>query len=79
MNPTSVSGTIVQEITIKGPAERIFEALTNPDERMKWWGGRREVPDHADGVRSAPRRQVGDARHRHGREALYRGRRVSQN
>src|ERR1700738_2619188 len=38
MNPTSVSGTIVQEITIKGPAERIFEALTNPDERMKWWG-----------------------------------------
>lgn len=31
MNP------IVQEITIKAPAERIFEALTNPDERLKWW------------------------------------------
>ncbi len=38
MNPTSVTGTIVQEITIDGSAERIFEALTNPHERMKWWG-----------------------------------------
>ena len=28
MNPTRVSDTIVQEIAIKGPAERIFEALT---------------------------------------------------
>ena len=38
MNPTSVSDTIVQEITIKGSADRIFEALTNPDQRVKWWG-----------------------------------------
>ncbi|MGB6384987.1 MAG: SRPBCC domain-containing protein [Terriglobales bacterium] len=38
MNPTSVTDTIVQEITIDGSAERIFEALTNPHERMKWWG-----------------------------------------
>ncbi len=38
MNPASASDTIVQEIVIKAPAERIFEALTNPDERMKWWG-----------------------------------------
>jgi uncharacterized protein YndB with AHSA1/START domain len=29
---------IVEEITIKAPAERIFEALTNPEECMKWWG-----------------------------------------
>jgi uncharacterized protein YndB with AHSA1/START domain len=45
MNPTSVSDTIVQEIIIESSAERIFEALTNPDERMKWWGaeGRFEV------------------------------------
>lgn len=28
---------MVQEITIKAPAERIFEALTNPAERLKWW------------------------------------------
>ena len=38
MNPTSVSDTIVQEITIKGSADRIFEALTDPDQRVKWWG-----------------------------------------
>jgi uncharacterized protein YndB with AHSA1/START domain len=38
MNPTSQSNTIVQEITIESSAERIFEALTNPGERMKWWG-----------------------------------------
>jgi uncharacterized protein YndB with AHSA1/START domain len=39
MNPTTRSDSIVQEITIKGTAERIFAALTNPDERLKWWGG----------------------------------------
>lgn len=38
MNPRSGSDTIVQEITIDAPAERIFEALTNPDQRVKWWG-----------------------------------------
>lgn len=38
MNLTSASDTIVQEIAIRGTAERIFEALTNPDERVKWWG-----------------------------------------
>jgi len=40
MNTVSESDTIVQEITIKGSAERIFEALTNPDQRVKWWGSR---------------------------------------
>src|SRR5260370_25398518 len=38
MSPTNARHTIVQEITTKGPAQRIFEALTNPDERMKWRG-----------------------------------------
>lgn len=38
MNPTSISDAIIQEITIKGSAERIFEALTNPDQRVRWWG-----------------------------------------
>jgi uncharacterized protein YndB with AHSA1/START domain len=37
MNPMS-SETIVQEITIKGAAERIFEALTIPGQRVRWWG-----------------------------------------
>jgi uncharacterized protein YndB with AHSA1/START domain len=37
MNVTA-SDTIVKEITIKAPAERVFEALTNPEQRLKWWG-----------------------------------------
>jgi uncharacterized protein YndB with AHSA1/START domain len=32
------SDTIIREITIDAPAERIFEALTNPEQRLKWWG-----------------------------------------
>lgn len=35
---TNISDTIVQEITINGSAERIFEALTNPGQRVRWWG-----------------------------------------
>ena len=38
MNPTIANDTIIQEIVIKAPAERIFEALTNPVQRTKWWG-----------------------------------------
>jgi len=38
MNPVSASDTIVQEIVIRAPAERIFEALTSPAERVQWWG-----------------------------------------
>ena len=38
MSGTSTSETIVQEITIKAPAARIFEALTDPNQRMAWWG-----------------------------------------
>jgi len=29
---------IVEEITIDASAERVFEALTSPEERVKWWG-----------------------------------------
>ncbi len=39
MNPITASDTIVQEIKIRGAAERVFRALTNPEERLKWWGG----------------------------------------
>ena len=38
MNPSSVSDTIVEEISIQAPAERIFEALTDPVQRIEWWG-----------------------------------------
>jgi uncharacterized protein YndB with AHSA1/START domain len=38
MNPIAVSDdTIVQEVTIKAPASRIFDALTNPSELLRWW------------------------------------------
>ena len=37
MSTTTAGDTIVQEITIKAPAKRIFEALTQPDQRAKWW------------------------------------------
>lgn len=38
MNPTHASDTFVHEIEIKASAERIFEALTNPAQRVQWWG-----------------------------------------
>ena len=38
MNPTNISDTIVQEITINGSAERIFQALIDPERVVKWWG-----------------------------------------
>jgi uncharacterized protein YndB with AHSA1/START domain len=38
MTLTDARDTIVQEIAIRGSAERVFEALTNPDQRMRWWG-----------------------------------------
>jgi uncharacterized protein YndB with AHSA1/START domain len=37
MNPTTVNDIVVQEIAIHAPAERIFEALTSPAKRVKWW------------------------------------------
>jgi uncharacterized protein YndB with AHSA1/START domain len=42
MNPTTTNETIVEEITIKGSADRIFEAIANPQERLKWWGAKGE-------------------------------------
>lgn len=38
MSGTVANDAIVAEIAIKAPAERIFEALTNPAQRVKWWG-----------------------------------------
>jgi len=34
---TTEIDAIVEEITIEAPAERVFEAFTNPSERVKWW------------------------------------------
>lgn len=38
MDRTSTTDAIVTEITIKAPAERVFEALSNPEQRVQWWG-----------------------------------------
>ena len=38
MSQTSTSDTIIEEITIKGSAQRIFEAIVDPKQRVKWWG-----------------------------------------
>ena len=40
MTVTAASDTIVQQTTIKASAEQIFEALTDPDQRIKWWGAK---------------------------------------
>jgi uncharacterized protein YndB with AHSA1/START domain len=34
---TTANDAIVQEISIHASAERIFEAITNPSELLKWW------------------------------------------
>jgi uncharacterized protein YndB with AHSA1/START domain len=38
MNETRADSAIIQEIVIKAPAERIFAALTDPAQRVEWWG-----------------------------------------
>ncbi len=38
MSTSSDNDTIRAEITINAPAERVFAALTDPEERLKWWG-----------------------------------------
>jgi uncharacterized protein YndB with AHSA1/START domain len=38
MSEIRADNTIIQEIVIKAPAERIFAALTDPAQRMQWWG-----------------------------------------
>lgn len=38
MNPTDASSTVVKEITVDRSASRVFEALTDPQQRERWWG-----------------------------------------
>jgi uncharacterized protein YndB with AHSA1/START domain len=38
MNPENAKDTIIKEILINASAERIFEALVDPRQRVKWWG-----------------------------------------
>ncbi len=38
MSSTGTVDAIVEEITIKASADRVFEALTDPAQRVAWWG-----------------------------------------
>lgn len=38
MTTAVATQTIMQEITINAPAARVFEALTDPEQRGRWWG-----------------------------------------
>ncbi len=38
MSETRTNDTITAEITINASAKRVFDALTDPAQRVKWWG-----------------------------------------
>lgn len=39
-NPSADTDSIVSEIHIAAPPERVFQALTDPRQVVQWWGGR---------------------------------------
>ena len=38
MSAVDAANTIVKEISINAPAQRVFDALTDPKKRVQWWG-----------------------------------------
>jgi uncharacterized protein YndB with AHSA1/START domain len=54
---TSSVDAIVQEITVKAPVARVFEALVDPAQRLKWWGqkGRFETTNAESDLRPGGR------------------------
>ena len=54
---TNSVDAIIQEITIKASATRVFEALVDPTQRMKWWGqkGRFETTNAESDLRPGGR------------------------
>jgi uncharacterized protein YndB with AHSA1/START domain len=57
MSSTSTIDAIVVETTINASAERIFEALTDPAQRIAWWGmkGRFETEHMESDLRAGGR------------------------
>lgn len=53
----SAISPIVAEITINAPAERVFDALVDPAQRVAWWGvkGRFEAKDMESDLRPGGR------------------------
>jgi uncharacterized protein YndB with AHSA1/START domain len=60
MSATTELATIVQEITIKARARRVYDALTDPQQRMAWWGspGRFETKRVESDLRAGGRWQM---------------------
>lgn len=54
MREATMNDAIVEEVTIRAAASRVFDALTNPEERMKWWGapGRFQVAQFESDLRA---------------------------
>ena len=71
MTTIGADETIIQEITIKASAKRIFEALTNPEQRKEWWGseGRFQATHVESDLRVGGRHRL--------RQAVHRKRRIS--
>ena len=57
MSAGNTIDAIVEEITIEASAERVFEALTDPAQRVKWWGlkGRFETEHMESDLRAGGR------------------------
>jgi uncharacterized protein YndB with AHSA1/START domain len=57
MNQSNLIEPIVKEVTIKAPAARVFDAITDPRQRVKWWGrpGRFEVTEMESDLRPGGR------------------------
>ena len=53
-----MNDTIVVEIDIAAPPERVFQAWIDPQQRLAWWGDDADVPQHEARKRPPRRRQV---------------------
>jgi uncharacterized protein YndB with AHSA1/START domain len=46
MNAAGAADAIVQQMRIDAPAERVFDALTDPAQRVVWWGAEGRFQTH---------------------------------
>jgi uncharacterized protein YndB with AHSA1/START domain len=66
VNSPETNDAIVKDIVINAPAERVFEALTDPRQRVAWWGaaGKFQATEMESDC-------LGDAGDGDGREAVH--------
>jgi uncharacterized protein YndB with AHSA1/START domain len=53
MTQTAAGHSIVEEITVNAPIQRVFQAIAKPSERVQWWGspGKFQVTDMQSDLR----------------------------